>query len=267
MVARPGDPDRAGRDDHPRRGGGARHGQALRRRRPGASTWTRSGPCSPSTAGRCSEGDWITLDGGTGRVFAGQAALVPPELDQYVRPADGVGRQAAPSPGPGQRRHAGRRAPRPRLRRRGHRALPHRAHVLRGRPADRHAGDDPGRGHRGPEAGAGQAAADAAGRLRGDLPRDGGLPGHASGCSTRRSTSSCPRSEAEIAGAGQGAGQRSVEDVQRIIDEPAGGQPDARPPRLPAGHHLPRDHRDAGPGHLRGRLHRGGAEGPGACPR
>ena len=29
-------------------------------------------------------------------------------------------------------------------------------------------------------------------------------------------------------------------------------QPDARPPRLPARHHLPRDHEDAGAGHLRG---------------
>lgn len=32
---------------------------------------------------RLKEGDWITLDGGTGRVFAGQTALVPPELSGY----------------------------------------------------------------------------------------------------------------------------------------------------------------------------------------
>jgi pyruvate,orthophosphate dikinase len=32
------------------------------------------------------EGDWLTLDGASGRVFAGQAALVPPELNQsFVR--------------------------------------------------------------------------------------------------------------------------------------------------------------------------------------
>jgi hypothetical protein len=37
-------------------------------------------------------------------------------------------------------------------------------------------------------------------------------------------------------------------------------QPDARPPRLPPGHHVPRDLRDAGPRHLRGRL-RAGQEG------
>ena len=41
---------------------------------------------------------------------------------------------------------------------------------------------------------------------------------------------------------------------------PARVQPDARPPRLPAGHHLPRDHRDAGARHLRGRPEH---EGPG----
>src|SRR5205814_2353024 len=37
-----------------------------------------------------------------------------------------------------------------------------------------------------------------------------------------------------------------------------GREPDARAPRLPARHHLPRDHGNAGAGHLRGRLPRGG---------
>jgi pyruvate,orthophosphate dikinase len=40
------------------------------------------------------EGDWITLDGSSGQVFAGQAALVPPELDEnfqrIMKWADGV---------------------------------------------------------------------------------------------------------------------------------------------------------------------------------
>ncbi|HKV74510.1 MAG TPA: pyruvate, phosphate dikinase [Gemmatimonadales bacterium] len=31
------------------------------------------------------QGDWLTLDGATGRVFAGQAALVPPELNEYFK--------------------------------------------------------------------------------------------------------------------------------------------------------------------------------------
>jgi len=29
------------------------------------------------------EGDWLTLDGGTGRVYSGQAALIPPEMNEY----------------------------------------------------------------------------------------------------------------------------------------------------------------------------------------
>ena len=49
-----------------------------------------------------------------------------------------------------QRRHAGADAERPRVRRRRHRPLPHRAHVLRGRPHRRDARDDPRRDARGP---------------------------------------------------------------------------------------------------------------------
>ena len=45
------------------------------------------------------------------------------------------------------------------------------------------------------------------------------------------------------------------------------GQPDARPPRLPAAHQVPRDRRHAGPGDPRGG-HRGQEEGQDAsCPR
>ena len=50
-------------------------------------------------------------------------------------------RQDREAPGLGQRRHAGRRPPRPRLRSEGHRPLPHRAHVHGRRPSARHAGD------------------------------------------------------------------------------------------------------------------------------
>src|SRR5207253_2147848 len=57
-------------------------------------------------------------------------------------------------------------------------ALPHRAHVLRRRAAHGDAGDDRRAGQPGPPSRAGQAAADAALGLRGDLPRDGGLPRH-----------------------------------------------------------------------------------------
>ena len=43
--------------------------------RAGAARWT-SGPASFAVNGRqLAEGDWITVDGSTGKVFAGQAAL------------------------------------------------------------------------------------------------------------------------------------------------------------------------------------------------
>ena len=47
-----------------------------------------------------------------------------------------------------QRRHPARRQGRPQVRRRGHRPVPHRAHVLRRGPHRAHAGDDPGRATR-----------------------------------------------------------------------------------------------------------------------
>ena len=124
------------------------------------------------------EGDWITVDGGTGKVYAGQAALITPEPSgnflRLMQWADRI-RQL-------------------------------RVRVNADTPADAHRGRDfgaegiglcrtehmffdgerltamremivaAGQGRAG--ARAGQAAADAAGGLRGHLPRDGGLPGH-----------------------------------------------------------------------------------------
>ncbi len=70
---------------------------------------------------------------------------------------------------------------------------------------------------RGPEEGAGQAAADAARRFRGDLPRDGRLPGH-----HPAARSAAARVPAQGAGRDRGAGRASsgkpVEELQRIID-------------------------------------------------
>ena len=124
------------------------------------------------------EGDWITVDGSTGKVFAGQAALRTPELGgdflRLMQWADRI-RQL-------------------------------RVRVNADTPADAHRGRDFGAEGIGlcrtehmffdgerltamremivaqdtarPPARAGQAAADAALGLRGHLPRDGGLPGH-----------------------------------------------------------------------------------------
>ncbi len=63
-----------------------------------------------------------------------------------LRPGHEVGRQVPHDGHPHQRRHARGRPARPRLRRRGHRPVPHRAHVLRGRPHQGDARDDPRRG-------------------------------------------------------------------------------------------------------------------------
>ena len=91
------------------------------------------------------KGDVISLDGTTGTVVLGamllEDAKPPAEFDvilQVGRPGpQGQARRA------GQRRHRRGRRQRPPPRRRGHRAVPHRAHVPRPRPPAGRAQDDP----------------------------------------------------------------------------------------------------------------------------
>ena len=90
-----------------------------------------------------------------------------------LRSADGVGRRPPPHAGPRQCRDAARLPHRARLRGGGHRAVPHRAHVLRRRPYHCRAPDDPGRGRRRARRGTRRTAPRAARRLRADL-RDHG---------------------------------------------------------------------------------------------
>ncbi len=108
------------------------------------------------------KGDIITIDGSTGQIIKGRVPMREPELSEdfnrLMRWADGFRRHESAR----QCRHAGRCAPGARLRRRGHRALPHRAYVLRGEPHPRHARDDPRRGSGGTPQGARQAVAGAA---------------------------------------------------------------------------------------------------------
>ncbi len=75
-----------------------------------------------------------------------------------------------------QRRHPGGCPPRARVRRRGHRAVPHRAHVHGGGSPAEDARDDHGRGRGGPARGPRPAAAAAAERLRGAVRGDGRPP-------------------------------------------------------------------------------------------
>ena len=50
-----------------------------------------------------SEGDWLTIDGSTGEVMAGEVATVQPDLSERLRQdPDGLGRRAAGARGPGQ---------------------------------------------------------------------------------------------------------------------------------------------------------------------
>ena len=109
------------------------------------------------------EGDWISVDGGTGEAFVGQIPTVAPKFEEQTdlitllgwadeiaaEPGSRVAGQeqlADPRPaGVGQRRLPGGRPPRPHLRRPGHRPVPHRAHVLRGRAPAHRAAHDPGR--------------------------------------------------------------------------------------------------------------------------
>ena len=88
------------------------------------------------------KGDVITIDGGKGEVLKGRVKMRQPELSGDFAQGDAVGGRGALARRARQRRHAARGAAGARLRRRGHRPVPHRAHVLRGEPHPRHARDD-----------------------------------------------------------------------------------------------------------------------------
>ncbi len=198
------------------------------------------------------EGDWISLDGSTGNVYGESHRHRPGRRHRLLRPGHRVGRRVPHAEGPHQRRHPGGRPPGPRVRRRGHRPVPHRAHVLRARPDRGHPRDDRLQDRRAARGRAGQAAADAARRLRGHLRGHGRAARSPSGSSTRRCTSSCRTDEDDIVAL---AAEMNL-DVAELKDDhrlPARVQPDDGPPRLPPRRHLPRDRRHADPGDHRGR--------------
>ena len=92
------------------------------------------------------EGDVITIDGGTGRVYHRRGAARPAAAERGLRDDSRLGRRAcggcgcARTPTTPEDARAGAR-----VRRRGDRPLPHRAHVLRRGAAAGRAGDDPRR--------------------------------------------------------------------------------------------------------------------------
>ena len=129
-----GHPHRPRRPRLPRRRRGPRVGHPRRGAAPSRSTSGHSS--SASATSWCSEGDVISVDGSTGEVVLGEVAPgVRPSrrrsssviLGWADRHPQGQAGRA------GQRRQRPRRHQRPPVRRRGHRAVPHRAHVPRPR--------------------------------------------------------------------------------------------------------------------------------------
>ncbi len=140
------------------------------------------------------EGDFLSINGTLGNVYAGQLPTAASEIVQVLveKSLDGKterdlrdvchpdelvleGHQA---PGPHQRRHSRASRERHGVRRHRHRPHAHRAHVLRGQPHRRHARDDPRGQRRGPQSGARQVAALPEGGLRRHLQGAERLPGH-----------------------------------------------------------------------------------------
>ena len=132
-----------------------------------------------SAAGKSfKKGEIVTIDGSTGQVLAGSVRDAGAGAVGRVRHADGMGRQGAQAEGARQCRHAERCARRAQVRHRRHRAVPHRAHVLRCGSHSRGARDDPVRRREGPPRRARQAAADAARRLHRAVRDHEGPAGH-----------------------------------------------------------------------------------------
>ena len=224
------------------------------------------------------EGDWISLDGSTGEVFARRAA-------------DGLAPASRTSPSSSTILRLGRRGPpawsvwtnadKPEeaamaraLRRPGHRPLPHRAHVPRGRAA----GDRPRRHPRRQRRDAGQGAGwpparrstpTSRGRRAASTPRWPSSRSSSratsrassrrwtacrssSASSTRRSTSSCRTSRSSWSRsprAGDAGDAPRTRELLATIKSHARAEPDARPARLPPRPDDPRLREDPDAGH------------------
>ena len=192
------------------------------------------------------EGDVITIDGGTGRVILGPVDLVPPQINEDFETILGWADEHAAPEGARERGHARGRGQGARVRRAGHRALPHRAHVHGRGPAPGRARDDHGLERGGAAPRARQAAPAPAGGLRGHLRGDGGPAGH--------DPAARPAAARVPAAARRGDGRQDA----RADPGAAGGEPDARHARLPPRPDVARDLRDAG---ARDRARRAGGAG------
>ena len=195
------------------------------------------------------EGDMISIDGTTGQITVDDVPLVEPEMTEYFQRvlewSDELRRLGVRANADTPRG----RAQGARVRRRGHRPVPHRAHVHGRRPPAEDARDDPLGDRRRARRGARRAAAAAAAGLRGGARGDGRAAGH--------------DPPARPAAARVPAARRGRPPRARA----ARGQPDARHARLPAGDPASRDLRDAGPRDHARAVRRDGAPRPSAAAR
>ncbi len=138
------------------------------------------------------EGDIITIDGAAGTLMLGALAAGLGRAGRGLRRHRGLGRRAPPAARARQCRHARGRAPGARAGCRGHRAVPHGAHVHVGRAPAGRARDDPRDAGRAAHGGARRSCC----RCSSPTSRRSSRPWRACpsrcACSTRRCTSSCP---------------------------------------------------------------------------
>jgi pyruvate,orthophosphate dikinase len=195
------------------------------------------------------EGDWMSIDGTAGKVFAGQVKTAPSEIvaglldgergrqeDREVQElpaADEVVRSGDTHERADQRRHTRADAERARVRRHRHRALPHRAHVLRGQSHRRDARDDPRRRRSRRGRPRWPSCCHTARGLRGHLPRAQGLPGHHRFLDPplHEFLPQTPEQQQDLAKK-LGVNVHQIHSARRAA---ARVQPDARLPRLPSG--------------------------------
>ena len=245
MIAAQGDPDRARRHDLARGGRRARDGQAVRGRLRGAHGRHGGEDCGarrpPARRGRRDH------DRRRHGPRDARPRRARPAADQRgLRDDPRLGRRHAAPEGARERGHARGRGQGARVRRPGHRPLPHRAHVHGGGPAPGRPRDDHGleRGRAAPRPR--PAAPAPAGGLRGHLRGDGGPARH----------DPAPRPAAARVPAAARGGDRRAD--ARADPGAARGEPDARHARLPPRPDVAGDLRDAG---ARDRARRAGREG------
>ena len=240
---------------------------------------TREGEFTVRGGKTVREGDVISIDGTTGEVFDGAVPVTDSSVVRYFEgetvdepdrrgsgTTDGARRRVPPAEGAHQRRHGRGRHPGPPVRRPGHRALPHRAHVPR-RPS-RARGEPHRRGVRGGAGGrARRAVATPAPGLQRDLRGDGRAAGDDP--DDRPAAARVPaRHHRAVGGDGRRRRTRPPQEAPAQAAQrgpaPARVQPDARPARRTPGHRDPGTVRDAGARDPRGR--RGPGEGRRARP-